>query len=166
MGRSFNTLRRTGTTVPRVQTIRYEDGQVFKDRALVVLNVNGNVQECGADPAAVTGVALNGVASTPGYNVANDNRVNVRTGVSQEVSVAIADDEQEFSARGVNEVTDPVTPLQAHIGKQYGVKKVVDDWVIDFADDVNVVVQITDIFPDDGKKFFACKFLEAVQSIP
>lgn len=166
MPRSFNTGRRTGTTVPRIQEIQYEPGQVFKNNALVVLNSNGNVQECGADPTSVTGVVLNGAGTLPGFDVANSSQTTVYTGRRTKVSVALADREQEFSARGVNGGTDPVIPLQSHIGKQYGVAKVADDWVIDISDTTNVVVQITDAIPGDGKNFFLCKFLEAVVTVP
>jgi hypothetical protein len=53
-------------------------------------------------------------------------------------------------------------PLQTHIGEQYGVAKVGNDWVIDFAETVAKVVEITDIVPGDGN-FFICKILKTVQ---
>lgn len=163
--RSFNTFRRTGTTVPRIQRINYEPAQTFTFGALVVLNSNGNVQECSPDPASVTGVALQPAATGPGFDVSDASKVLVTTGRAAAVSVAIADREEEFSARGVNGATDPVTPLQAHIGQQYGVLKTSDgSWAIDFADQANPIVQITDIFVD--KLFFACKFLDSVTTLP
>lgn len=170
MARRFDTYRRTGTTIPRVQEILYTAGQTFDRNSLVVLDVNGSVVECGANPAFVTGVALNGVGTKPGQDVANATQTLVYTGVETKVSVAIADREQEFSARGVNGATDPVTPLQAHIGQQYGVLKTAGGaWVINIADQVNVVVQITDIAIDTtggNKSFFVCKFIAAKTTLP
>lgn len=171
MARRFNTYRRTGTTVPRVQFSTYDTGQTFTDHALVVITGTGNVSECGANPPTVAGVALNGVGTLPGFDVANATQTLVYTGREAGVSVAVADGEQEFSARGVNGATDPVTPLQAHIGQTYGVLKTAGgDWVINIADQVNAVVQITDIELDtisgNNNSFFVCKFIPGVRQIP
>lgn len=164
MARGFNVARRTGTTIPRVQRLAYETGQVFKTGALVVLNANGNVIECAADPTSVTGVALQAAGTGPGFDVSDASQTVVTTGRTAEVSVAIADDEQEFSARGINGGTDPVLPLQTHIGEQYGVAKVGNDWVIDLAEVTVKVVQITDINADNN--MFLCKILDSVRTIP
>lgn len=160
-GRGFETVRRTGTTVPRVQSVKYKTAQTFTDRALVYTDVNGELNECGADPTLVLGVALAGVASYPGYDLPNSTRTNVVTGTTQELPVALADTEQEFSCRGVNGGTDPVTPAASDINVQYGVAKVGTEWVLDQADTVNVVVVVTDIRLDDN--VFIVKFLKAVQ---
>lgn len=163
--RAFNTARRAGTTVPRVQRINYEPGQTYIFGALVVLNANGNVQECAANPPAVTGVAMQPAATGPGFDVADASKTLVYTGRAAATSVAIADAEQEFSARGVNGATDPVTPLQTHIGQQYGVIKTADgSWAINIADQANAVVIVTDINVD--RLFFLCKFLPGVISLP
>ena len=164
MGRRFKPVRRTGTTVPRVQEVQYATGQTFLDGALVTQTVNGELPECGADPAAVYGVAGNACGSLPGYDLPNSSVTTVITNRRQKVSVVIADREQEFSGRGVNGGTDPVLPLQTHIGEQYGVAKVGNDWVIDFAETVAKVVQITDIRPDDNTFLF--KFLQSVLVSP
>ncbi len=172
MARRFDTYRRTGTTVPRIQALLYDIGQTFSDHALVYITGTGNVSECGANPATVAGVALNAIGTQPGFDVANSTLTVVYTGREGRVSVAIADSEQEFNARGVNGATDPVTPLQAHIGQQYGVLKTAGgDWVINIADQVNKVVQITDIQLDankggDNNSFFVCKFIPGVRQIP
>lgn len=162
-GRGFETARRTGSTVPRVIGYHYKDGQTFTDRALVFVDdADGSeLKECSANPAIVMGVALNGVASTPGWDLPNSTRTNVVTGRVQVVSVALADAEQEFSCRGVNGGTDPVTPTQANIGLQYGVLKVGTEWVLNLADTINVVCEVTGIRLDDN--VFLVKFLKAVR---
>jgi hypothetical protein len=162
--RGFNPARRTGTTVPRVQSMVYATGQTFKDGALVVKNANGEIVECGADPAAVEGVALAAVGTGYGYGLPNSDVTNVVTGRLQELPVAIADGEQEFSARAINGATDPVLPLQTHIGEQYGVAKVGDDWVIDMAEVTTKVIEITDTMPETNR--FLCKFLATVRGRP
>ena len=165
MGRSFN-YARGAKTIPPVQSLRYATGQTFKKYALVVDDANGEIVECGADPTAVLGVTMQAANSGLGYGEANSADTVVATGRLQEVSTVIADRNSEFSARGVNGGTDPVTPLQSHIGEQYGVSKIGDDWVIDLAETTTKVVEITDIISENGQQFFLCKFLEAVLSRP
>lgn len=164
MARGANTLRRTGTTVPRIQALRYATGQTFKAYAFVVNNTDGEVIECADAATTILGLALQGAGTGPGYDLPDASRTVVITGTNQEVSVALADREQEFSMRGVNGATDPVLPLQTHIGEQYAIKKVVNDWVIDFSNTTDKAVEITDIFADDN--FFAVKVLESVLARP
>lgn len=159
MGRRFQPARNS-KTVPQVQSMQYATGQVFKKGALVVDNVNGEIVECGADPASILGVALEDCDSKPGYGVPNSAQVTVTTGRVQEVSVAIADRQTQFSGRGVNGGVDPVVPLLTHIGEKYGVVKVGNDWVIDFAEAANTRLQITDV-DLSGTNVFLFKFLEA-----
>lgn len=166
MGRSFN-YARSAKTVPTIQSIEYKSGATFKKLALVIDDTNGQVDECGADPASVLGVALEGVATKLGFGEPYASQTVFATGREAEVSVCIADRLTEFSARGVNGGTDPVAPLQTNIGEQYGVAKVNDDWVIDLAEITAKVVEITDIVLEaDGTGFFICKFLESVLSRP
>lgn len=165
MARGINTARRTGTTVPRIQGILYEPGQTFKAFAVVVLNANGNVQECASPaPTSITGVSLQGAGTGPGFDVSDASKTAVYTGRFAGVSVAMADRDQEFSIRGVNGGTDPQVPVQADIGHQFGIKKVVDDWVLDYTETVNVSVYVTDI--DTDKNFYYVKFLDGVMTNP
>jgi hypothetical protein len=163
MGRSFQPAR-GAKTVPQVQSIAYTTGQTFKKGAVLIDVAAGTVSECGADPDAVRGVALEAAGSKPGYDVANSSVATVFTGRLQEVSMALADRTTEFSGRAVNGGTDPVVPLQTHIGEEYGIAKVGDDWVIDMAETTAKVVHITDIRPEDNAFLF--KFLEAVLAQP
>lgn len=159
MGRRFQPARNQ-KTVPQVQSMQYATGQVFKKGALVVDNANGEIVECGADPVSILGVALENCDSKPGYGVPNSADVTVTTGRVQEVSVAVADRDTQFSGRAVNGGVDPVIALLTHIGEKYGVVKVGNDWVIDFAETVATRLQITDV-QLDGSNLFLYKFLEA-----
>jgi hypothetical protein len=165
MPRGFNYARGRNNAAPRVQSLAYTTGQVFKAQALVVLTAAGEVSECAADPAAVLGVALQGAGTGMGYDLPNSSVTTVVTGRAQEVSVLVADDSTEFYARGVNGATDPVLPLQTHIGEQYGVAKVGNEWVIDFAETTAKVVEITDIVPAPDGSFFVCKILRTVRQV-
>ena len=155
-----------GDSVPEVQCFRYATGQTFKIGALVVDDAAGEIVECGADPVSVLGVALQGAGTGPGYDVANAGETTVYTGRMQEVSVAVANRRSRFTSRGVNGGTDPVLPLQTHIGEQYGVAKVGNDWVVDLAETTTKVVEITDVYGYDGLNLFEWKFLEAVLARP
>lgn len=167
MARGFQ-YARGAKTVPYVQSCAYATGQTFLKGALLVKNSAGEVVECGADPAAVYGVAAQDAGSGLGYGAANSAQTTVVTGRSQEVSVVVADRTSQFSARAVNGGTDPVIPLQTHIDEQYGVVKVGNDWVIDMAETTAKVVEIVDIVEPQGGQagMFICKFLEAVLGSP
>jgi hypothetical protein len=151
MGRSFQTGRMPSGEAPSVLEMAYFTGQTFKKGALVKLNADGTISECGADPALITGVALEDAGSRPGYNAAN-NPTYVQ-GAQQVVSVAVADRTTVFSCRAVNGGTDPVTPLQTHIGEDYGCLKVGNDWCLDIAEVTTKQWRIVDI-DVDNKVFF------------
>lgn len=161
MPRGFN-IARLPTGTPNIQSIAYTAGQVFKIGALVVDVAAGTVSECGADPASILGVALQGAATGPGFD--NAGTPVVVTGQRTEVSVALADRMTTFSCRGVNGGTDPVTPLQTHVGETYGVAKVGNDWVLDLAEVTTMQCKVEDI--DIDNKIFFVKFRESFLSIP
>lgn len=162
MGRRIQNARMIGTGVPSVQSIGYTTGQTFKKGALLLIQATGLVSECGADPAIVSGVALEDAGSKPGWDAAN-SPVQV-TGRAQEVSMLVADRHTIYSMRGINGGTDPLTPTQTMIDEQYGVAKVGNDWVLDQAEVTAKVFEIVDI--DIDNKIFFCKFMEAVLSLP
>jgi hypothetical protein len=165
MPRGFNYARGRNNAAPRVQSVAYQTGQVFKAGAVLILSAAGEVLEAGADPAAVYGIALQGAGTGMGYDLPNSSVTTVVTGRAQEVSILIANSTDEYYGRGVNGGTDPVIPLQTHIGEQYGIAKVGNDWVIDLAEVTVKQVEITDIVPGDAGAagFFIFKFLKAAQ---
>lgn len=167
MGRIFQPARRTGTTVPRVQSMKYKTGEAIVKGSLVVDDANGELVLCGADPASIRGVALEPTESKLGWGEPNVAETVFATGRAQEVSIAVADREQEFSGRMENAAVI-VAPLQTHIGTKYGVANVAGEWVIDETETVNTRVIITDIVerlgPHDGYHLF--KFLESTLVTP
>lgn len=161
MGRKIIPARMIGTGVPSVLSGAYTTGQTFKKGALLLYVAAGTLSECGADPAAVAGVALEAAGSKPGFDAANSP--TVVTGRLQEVSYAVADRHTVFSMRGENAGVIQ-TPLQTNIDELYGVVKVGDDWVLDLSETVATVFEVVDI--DIDNKIFFCKFREAVLQTP
>lgn len=166
MGRIFQPARmaQAGEGVPLVQAMKYATGQVYLKGALVIDDANGELVECGADPAAILGVSLQACGTGLGYGSSNETQIVYATGRQQVTSIAIATRVVEFSGRAVNGGTDPVTPLQTHIGEVYGVlRTAAGEWVIDMAETTNTRLEITDIVEADGVAggFFLFKFLEA-----
>jgi len=136
----------------------YDSAEVFKAGALVVVASDGELTECGADPAAIRGVALEPAARGPGFQMA-DSPV-VITGRQNKVSIVAATPTQKFWGRGVNGGTDPVTPTQTMVNESYGVVKDSDGiWAIDISDTSNTRVTITRV--DIENKLFQFKFLTA-----
>lgn len=156
MGRRFQPAMFPGLA-PHVISGKYKTAETFQDGAPLVLDANGELTECGADPALINGVALEPVASKPGWDMANSP--TVVTGRVQEVSYCVADRMTVWSGRGINGGTDPVTPTQTMIGESYGIVKSGTDWVIDISDTTNTRVRIIDI--DIDNKIFYFKWLEA-----
>ena len=163
MGRRFN-IGRLPTGTPNVISVTFTAGQTFKKGALLVDTGAGTVSECGADPARIYGVALEDANSKPGGTGIANNPSYVTGGQSKEVSVAIADRVTVFTGRAVNGGTDPVVPLQTHIGETYGVLKVGNDWVIDLAEVTVMSVEIVDIDVDNN--LFLFKFRESFLALP
>lgn len=163
MGRIFEPARRTGTTVPRMQSMLYKTGEAIVNGSLVVGDANGELVLCGADPANVKGVALEGAGTKLNYGEPFASQTVHATGRVQEVTIAVADREQEFSGRMENG-GNVVAPLQTHINTSYGVANVAGEWVIDETETVNVVVVITDIVEASGSQpgYHLFRFLEAV----
>jgi len=163
MGRTIQPAR-FHQGVPQVQVLAYATGQVFKRGAPVVDDVNGQIVETAADPQSIRGIALQDAGTGPGYGLADSTSIVFATGRAQEVSVAIADRHTNFTARGVNGGTDPVVPTQTHIGEQYSLAKVGNDWVIDMANPTTPAVEIVDILPELNA--FVFKFIESVLAMP
>ena len=163
MGRRFN-LGRIPSGTPNIISVRVTAAQTFKKGALLVDTAAGTVSECGADPARIYGVAQEDAFSKPGgTGIANSPSV-ITGGQNNECSVAIADRSQVFTCRGVNGGTDPVTPLQTHVGETYGVAKTGNDWVLDLAEVTVMSCEIVDIDADNF--LFFVKFRESFLALP
>ena len=157
-GRFFQAARTVGNGVPAIQAFIADSAATFLRGAAVVVDTDGELIECGADPAKIAGFALAGAGTAPGYQAANNP--TVITGRQNDVSVALGDANTVFSCRGVNGGTDPVTPALTNIGESYGILKDANGiWTLDIAETTSKSFTIVDV--DIDNKIF---FVKMVQS--
>ncbi len=155
----------SGTGVPAVLGCIVKSGETFKQGALVVLDTNGLLVECGADPttAGVLGIALNGASTSPGYDAANSP--TVVTGRENICSVALGDEATTFSMRGVNGGTDPTTPSQVDVGDGYGALKDANGiWTLDLAETSAKIFTIVGV--DIVQKVYFCRMISTIRQVP
>lgn len=106
-------------------------GQTFIRGAVVIFDGGspGNIKEATTGPTTgVLGVALQGVATGPGNQMAN----SPATITWQElvITVGVADNVTIFQATGVNGSATRVVALATDVGKTYGLSKYTD-WAVD-----------------------------------
>jgi hypothetical protein len=148
---------------PDIRSGVYKDAETWTRGALLVLDSDGLITECGSDPADVVGVALEANDTRPGYDMANSP--TVITGRKQEVLYAVANTSTVFSMRGVNGGTDPSTPAQTNIGESYGaLADGAGIWTLDLSETSAKVFTIVDV--DVDQKVFFCVFVAAVLQTP
>lgn len=131
---SFQIAHPKGVAVPRIVTRPLAAAQAFLTGALVLIDGNGAVAECGADPAAIAGVALAPCgADASGFNILG--KKEFPPGYMQ---VAAISEEQTFTAKYVGS-------LPAADGGAYGVVKDSDGaWKVDFSDTTATRVRLVD----------------------
>ncbi len=155
--KGFYAARTTSGSVPRIVSRPYKTGEAIIRGSVCVLDANGDLTLCGADPAEVTGIAAEGAGTRPGYDAANSP--TVVTGRKQELSLLEANGDTIFA--GVSAAG--TAPTKAHVDNQYGIAKDANgDWGVDLTDTTNKVVEIVDIDIDRGLFFF--KILETVRT--
>lgn len=168
---TFTPASRGNNGVPLVNSEKYKTGEAIVVGSLVLFDGNGELTLFGGGTdAVVEGVALEAAGSKLNYGEPfSSQTTGVVAGRAQEISYAKADRETIFTCRGVNGGTDPVTPLQTHIGEQYGVAVSADgSWYLDIAETTTKICQIVGIIPSQGGQIglFKVKFLEAVLQTP
>lgn len=155
--RPFFAARTVSGTVPRIVSRPYKTGEAIILGSLAVLDANGELTLCAADPAEVTGIAAEKAGSRPGYDAANSP--TVVTGRKQELSLFEADGNTIFGG----ESAAGTPPTKAHVDLQCGVAKDANGiWGIDLTDTTNKVVEIVDVDITRGLFFF--KILESVRT--
>lgn len=155
MGRIFEPAI-DAKTVPVVRSGVYATGQVFLKGSVLGENAGGELIELATDPAAntIVGVALEPAGSKPGLNVANDNQVVFRTGVTLEASIVDLRKapNQIFSGRFMNATgTLDVAPTQTIVGETRNVLRLATgEWVVEDVASGADVVKIVDIVTGPG----------------
>ena len=171
MKQTFVPATRGNNGVPQTISDKYKTGEAIVIGSLVLRDANGEfVLFGGGTDAVVFGVAEEAAGSKLNYGEPfSSQTTGIVAGRLQHISVAQADRETTFMARGVNGGTDPVTPLQTHVGEEYGVAKDSDgSWYVDIAEVTTKIVHIVKIHPAQGGQIglFEVKFLEAVLQTP
>lgn len=155
--RPFFAARTTSGNVPRVVSRPYKTGEAIVIGSPVVLDANGDLTLCGADPTEVTGIALEKAGSRPGFDAAN-SPTHV-TNRKQELICCEANGDTIFGG----ESAAGTTPTKAHVDGQYGIAKdSAGVWGIDLTDTTNKVVEIVDV--DIDRKLFFFKIIETVRT--
>ncbi len=152
MSRIFIPARFPGGGAPSVLSMAYKTLETFVKGSVLIFDT-GEVVIGLVDPTPIVGVALEDVASKPGFEVGHDSQVIATTGRVQQVSVAIANDVTTFSGAGTR------APLASDVGVEYGILNTAGIWQVDPADAVNTRVVVTDVDLLQGIYFF--KFLTA-----
>lgn len=164
MGRLIQPAKLSGRAGITVQSHKYATGQTFVKGAALALS-SGEVIEATSPITGATlyGIALEAAGSRPGYDMGHSP--TVVTGRSQEVSVARCTRDQIFAAQLVNNSATPVTPTQADIGVNYGLKAYSGEWYVDKNQTTtNACVTIVDIDTDLNIVYF--KPMEARLQVP
>ena len=115
----------TGDTAPSSQTVREASGQSFLRGDLLVFGTGGDVSLCGADPAAIAGMAEDAASGTANTelrmlpNIENATYImNVLSGASDHVLVI------------------------GNIGTRYGIARNSTKWNVDVSDTSAIRVRI------------------------
>lgn len=118
---------------PVVRHYAEKAGQTFKKGAVLTLDANRYVQEGGADPDAIVGVA-------------NEDAHNTAADGDRKVQVVLPMKDTFF----IGNIGGAVATAQAQLLKAYGLVKEGDNWHVDTADVVNTRVVVEDfiIRPD------------------
>lgn len=157
-GKFFTAARNAAGGAAVTQAFVADSAATFIRGAAVLVDTDGELIECGADPAKIAGFAAAAASSAPGYSAANSP--TVITGRANDVVVYLGDPNTVFSCRGVNGGTDPVTPTLTMIGESYGIlKDATGTWTLDLAETTSKSFTIIDI--DIDTKTFYVKMVQS-----
>lgn len=119
------------------------DGETFIEGALVLLDADEEVAECGADPAAVLGLSLGDAGNLPR---------------DEHALVALAKSDSTFLMPGDDD------PTEDDINQEYGAAVDGDGvWYVDGTDTTNIVFYVEDV--DTDRNLYEVKIVEAARQI-
>jgi hypothetical protein len=158
MGRTIKVARFPAGQVPQTQSHKYANGQTFTIGAALALTA-GELVEATSPIVGATlwGFAQEPVASKPGWGIANSPVVV--TGQVQEVSAVRANGLHVYSGQLVNGSSAVVTPTQADVGVNYGLKSYAvngkNEWYVDKSQTAgNACVTVVDYDADTNTVYF------------
>ena len=157
MANKFFTVANAGTGgAPVTRAYVADAAATFIRGAAVLIDTDGEIIECSADPTVILGFTAAANLSAPGYDAANSP--TVITGRQNEVVVYLGESTNIFACRGVNGGTDPVTPATTNIGESYGILKDANGvWTLDLAE--TTVKSMTVVEIDVDQKIFYVKMV-------
>lgn len=157
MARIMNTARFPGGGIPEIQSMVYKAAESIVKGSVLIFESTGEVKLAATQPiAGIVGVALEDIASKPGFDMSHESQVTVRTGRVAEVSVAKADSTTIFSAAA----KAGTTPVLTHIGEKHDVVLVSGVWQIDLSAAGASGAIVTDIdLSFSGEEIVFFKFL-------
>lgn len=140
MSRVMNVARFPGGGIPDIQSMEYKANESIVKGSVLIMDT-GQVALATTKPeSGVVGVALEAIATKPGFNMSHENLVTERTGRVAEVSVAMANLTTIFSAAPVTG-----TVAIADVGTQADVVLSNGIWLIDLSSLSNPGCVIVDI---------------------
>jgi hypothetical protein len=111
--------RKAGQTFFPAQSMLVKSGETFKEGALVLLDGNGEIIECSADPTVIRGVSAAAAFSGAGREPSNSSLVTTTTpsasGPYVETSIFIPTPNTVFVGQ-MYSGTMLITPTQAMVG--------------------------------------------------
>lgn len=130
----------------RIRRYPIATGQTFLEGAFVYLDTNGDLVECGTDPATILGVALHDAGALP---------------ETTNCLVACAVDGHTYVMMGSSD------PVQADEGIAYGIIKDADGiWTVDKTDTSNTRIRVEKVYTFASRNQFEVSVLAANVQLP
>jgi hypothetical protein len=134
------------TTGTRAHAERFtlKAGSTFSLHALVVLDGSEEVDECGADPSAVLGVAADPAASV------------IETGF---IRVFVADAQTLYACSASS------TPTEDNLDQNYGAVKTSGVWLVDLTETTADVWRPVRLLTQGNDTLLLCRFVQGVRQL-
>ena len=157
MARVMNVARFPGGGIPNIQSMVYLAAEAIVKGSVLIDDGNGKVKLAATQPTtAVIGVALEDIATKPGFEPSHDSLTTVYTGRVAEVSVAIADLNTVWSAAAKS----GTTIAQTHVNEQHDIVLVSGVWQVDLSASGSPGCVVVDVDINESIVFF--KWLSTV----
>ncbi|KKM86748.1 hypothetical protein LCGC14_1275900 [marine sediment metagenome] len=153
-GRVLNVARFPGGGIPDIQSMQYVASESIVKGSILIFESTGQVKLGASNlTTGIVGIALEAIASKPGFEPSHDSLTTVYTGRVAEVSVAMANSNTVFSG---GYVTGEV-PAIDHVGETHPLTLSAGVWQVGLATDATQSVRVVDVDVLEGIVFF--KFL-------
>jgi len=150
MARVLNVARFPGGGIPDIQSLQYKASESIVKGSVLIYHSTGQVK-LGASllTTGIVGIALEPIASKPGFEPSHDSLTTVYTGRVAEVSVAMANSTTIFSGYWSGEAA-----AIDHIGEQHPLVLSGGIWTVGLTTDATESVVVVDVDVLEGIVFF------------